>query len=49
MMVIAGLLIVSCSGCSATIGFVFDGQNWNFTLGGEVPQIPLIDYEKELD
>lgn len=49
MILICCAIVYSCSGCSTMFSLEFDGEKWSIGLGGEVPQIPLIDYEKELN
>lgn len=48
LMILICLAMFFSTGCSAMVGFEFDGENWKFKLGGDVPKIPLIDYEKDL-
>lgn len=49
MILICLSIIFTCSGCSITFSLKSDGENWSIGIGGEVPQIPMIDYEKNIN
>jgi len=45
LLLIIGASLILIQGCSTMFTIDFDGENWNFGIGGKVPKIPLIDYD----